>query len=122
MSVVRAVFGFDEVSNNAVHGIYRTLLDKEDSPTILAEIDGAPVGISSSALRAGVVGLYNVGTVEEYRGKGIGQLVSLAALFEGRNQGYEIGILSSTEPGFNVYLKLGFKEYFRYRFYVDLPR
>jgi len=120
--VVGAAFGFDELTYKAFQGIFRTFVDRKGSPFILAEVDGEPVGASCSALRAGVVGLYNVGTLEEHRGKGIGQLVSLAALFEGRNQGYDIGILSSSESGFNVYQKLGFKEYFRYRFYVDIPQ
>ena len=120
--VVGAAFGFDELTYKAFQGVFRAFVDKEGSPFILAEVDGEPVGALCSALRAGVVGLYNVGTLEEPRGKGIGQLASLAALFEGRNQGYEIGILSSSEPGFNVYQKLGFKEYFRYRLYVDIPQ
>jgi len=120
--VARAAFEFDEVSSNAFRGIFVALLDREEYPFFLAEIDGESVGASNSALTAGVAGLYNMGTLEEHRGKGIGQLVALAALLEGRNQGYEIGILSSSEPGFMVYQKLGFKEYFRYRFYVDIPQ
>ncbi len=73
-----------------------------------------------SILRAGVAGLYNVGTLEKYRGKGIGSLVSLAAVLECRNKGYEIGMLASSELGSNVYPRIGFKEYFRYRTYVDM--
>ncbi len=121
-SVVGGAFENDELTYEIFHSIHRTLLEKEACSFFLAEIDGEPVGSSSSALRAGVVGIYNVGTLEEHRGKGIGQLVSLTALLEGRNHGYEIGILSSTEPGYNVYQKLGFKEYFRYRLYVDIPQ
>jgi GNAT superfamily N-acetyltransferase len=122
MGVMGASFEFDELAYNAFHEICKTLLEMEACHFVLAEIDGKPVGSSCSAMKAGVAGLYNVGTLEEHRGKGIGQLVSLAALFEGKNQGYEIGILSSSEPGYRVYQKLGFKEYFRYRLYVDVPQ
>lgn len=120
MEILNITFEADEPFSNGLKSVYRTLLDREDSHIILAEIDGEPVGISSSVLRAGVVGLFCVGTLKEHQGKGIGSLVSLAAILEGRKQGYEISILSSSKPGFNVYPKLGFKEYFRYRFYVDM--
>jgi len=120
--VVGAAFEIDEFSYGVFHSIFKSLLETQACSFFLAEIGGEPVGASSSALKAGVVGIYNVGTLEEYRGNGIGQLVSLAALHEAENQGYEIGILSSTESGYNVYQKLGFKEYFRYRIYVDVPQ
>jgi ribosomal protein S18 acetylase RimI-like enzyme len=120
--VFGAAFQNDELTYEVFHSVFKSLLEREACSFFLAEIDGEPVGGSSSALKAGVVGIYNVGTLEEHRGKGIGQLVSLVALHEAKNQGYEIGVLSSSELGFNVYQKLGFKEYFRYRLYVDIAQ
>jgi predicted GNAT family acetyltransferase len=61
-----------------------------------------------------------VATLPEARGKGIGAVLTLGPLLDAREMGYRIGILQSSEMGFNVYKKLGFRhlcqiEYFHKR-------
>lgn len=121
MDVFNNTFMMGDEAARALHSVHKVLLKDIDKCHIfLAEIDGEPAGVSMSILRAGVAGVYNVGTLEKYRGKGIGSLVSLAAVLECRNKGYEIGMLLSSELGFNVYSRIGFKEYFKYRIYIDI--
>ncbi|UCE10995.1 MAG: GNAT family N-acetyltransferase [Candidatus Thorarchaeota archaeon] len=121
MEVFRGTSGWTEEACSAYQkSCKRLLTDTEYSNVILAEIDDEPVGASLSVLRNGVVGLYSVGTMEKHRGKGIGSLVSLAAIMDGQRKGYEIATLCSTEMGMKVYPRLGFKEYFRYKFYIDM--
>jgi ribosomal protein S18 acetylase RimI-like enzyme len=53
--------------------------------------------------------MYCVATLPEARGKGIGAAVTLKPLQEARAAGYRVGVLQSSELGFNVYKKLGFR-------------
>ena len=68
-------------------------------------------------LDPGVAGIYMVGTVPEARRQGIGTALSLAPLLEAREMGYRIGTLQSSEMGYAVYRRMGFKEHFRFGFY-----
>ncbi len=94
---------------------------KGDVVDYIAFIEGEPVGVSYLAYSAGVVGLYSVGTLSDYRGKGIGTAVSLAPLLEAKQQGYEIGTLQSTQLAVNVYTRMGFKTHCQFKTYFALP-
>lgn len=72
-------------------------------------LDGEPVATTMLFNGAGVAGLYAVATVPAARGKGIGAAISLMPLLEARQQGYVYGVLFSTEMGYRVYERIGFR-------------
>lgn len=72
-------------------------------------LNGKPVATSCLFIGGGVAGIYSVATLLEARGKGIGTLLTLKPLQEAREMGYRIGALQSSEMGFNVYKRLGFR-------------
>ena len=76
----------------------------------LAFVEDQPVAVSTLFLDAGVAGIYNVATLPAWRGKGIGGAMSLFPLLDARKRGFRAGILQSSEMGYQVYQRMGFKE------------
>ncbi|HSO30179.1 MAG TPA: GNAT family N-acetyltransferase [Candidatus Sulfomarinibacteraceae bacterium] len=76
----------------------------------LARLDGRPVATSIGVLDGDMVGIYNVATVPEARGRGIGRAITLATLLDARARGARIGLLESSAMGRSVYRRLGFAE------------
>ena len=105
---------------------YKAFLSKllDDTPSasgFLAYYDGNPVAASLVLYEVGVAGIYNVTTLEEARGKGIGTAISLAPLIEAKHLGYQIAILHSSQMALSMYKNIGFKEYCKLEWYIWQP-
>jgi len=100
---------------------FMLLNDTPFASAYLAYYDGHPVASSLVIYKAGVAGIYNVTTLEKARGKGIGTAITLVPLIEAKELGYETAILHSSEMGYNVYKKMGFKEYCTIEMYMWQP-
>ena len=75
----------------------------------VAFLNGKPVSTATVFHGGGAAGIYCVSTLPEARGRGIGAAITLQPLLEAREMGYRIGVLQSSEMGFHVYRKLGFR-------------
>ncbi|HET8796662.1 MAG TPA: GNAT family N-acetyltransferase [Thermoanaerobaculia bacterium] len=83
--------------------------------------DGAPVS-TTSVLHAGDLGgIYQVATVPQARGRGIGRAVTLAAMKHARHRGARRAVLQSSEMGFGVYRAIGFEDVCPLRLYDWRP-
>jgi GNAT superfamily N-acetyltransferase len=111
--ILGTVFEFPPFVAEGFLNIFGSLGMGEEQPlqNYVAFLDGKLVGASSLFMGAGVAGIYNVGTLPEARGKGIGAAITLAPLLEARSRGYKIAILHASELGYSVYRRLGFQDY-----------
>jgi GNAT superfamily N-acetyltransferase len=84
----------------------------------IGRVDGTAVATSRVSLGAGVAGLYAISTVAAHRGRGYGRALTIAALRAAASIGCRIGVLQSSDLGYGVYRKLGFRELFTYDVWV----
>ncbi len=87
----------------------------------LGILDGKPASTSGYFLGEGVVGIYFVATLPEFRQRGAAFAVTQKALIDGRALGYRVGILQASKMGEPVYKRMGFKEYCRVSSYTWFP-
>jgi len=69
-----------------------------------------------------VASIWCVATSPQVRGKGLGTLVTWKGCVEALQKGYRYAILISTEMGYNVYKRLGFREYCKVGYYLWQPK
>ena len=84
----------------------------------IANLHGEPVATAALFEGAGVAGVYNVATMPEARGRGIGRAITATVLAEAVSRGYRLAVLGSSDLGYPVYRRLGFREVSRLRSYA----
>jgi GNAT superfamily N-acetyltransferase len=92
-------------------------LSDPNGMSYLAFVHDQPVAVSTVLYRAGVAGIFSVATLQEWRGKGLGAAVTLQPLLDARAKSYRVGTLQSSDMGYKVYQRLGFKEVCRMNHY-----
>jgi ribosomal protein S18 acetylase RimI-like enzyme len=94
--------GFDRLALNWMH---------QGRKCYLAYVRERPVGTCLLSSLGGTGGIFNVGTLKEYRGRGIGTALTIRALLDSVDEGNDLHILE-TEKGGNaerLYRKIGFE-------------
>jgi ribosomal protein S18 acetylase RimI-like enzyme len=79
-------------------------------------VRGRPVAMVALVRAEGALGVYSLGTLPDYRRRGYGEALLRLALSE-RHEG-ELMVLESTEAGYPLYRKLGFREAARFSVYL----
>jgi GNAT superfamily N-acetyltransferase len=93
----------------------------EHTLTLLARLDGEPVGGGMLYLTGETAGLYSIATLASARGRGIGHAVTAALMDLGRERGCTHAVLHASDLGRPVYERLGFVEVCQVPQYVWLP-
>ena len=75
----------------------------------LGESGGVPVTTGSSSTIGHAVGIFNIATPEEHRGRGYGAAVTARAVADGLAAGAAWSYLQSSPAGYRVYESLGFE-------------
>jgi ribosomal protein S18 acetylase RimI-like enzyme len=81
-------------------------------------VDGSPVSIVALVRAAGAVGVYSLGTIPAQRHKGYGEALLRAAVATEKNIVDEPLVLESTEAGYRLYRKLGFRDVTNFTVYL----
>lgn len=110
-----AGFDFPPETQHQYHRFVGTFNLKTDSPQkfFLAYFNGQPVATSLLFLHETAAGIYFISTLAEFRRKGIGLIVTRAAMTAARLAGAQYATLQSSPDGFHIYRQAGFKEYCR---------
>jgi GNAT superfamily N-acetyltransferase len=80
--------------------------------------NGKPVSTSMSFISDKIVGIYNVSTIPEARGKGFGEALTAAAIKHGFENGCTISSLQASPKGFPVYFRMGFRRVYDYEIWI----
>jgi ribosomal protein S18 acetylase RimI-like enzyme len=88
---------------------------------VLGYLEERPVAAAIANLSHGIAGLYWVVTLPEARGRGLGEACTRLA----GNRAFELGarcvILQASAQGEPIYLRMGYREITRYRWYAKGP-
>jgi len=87
---------------------------------LAARIDGEMVAAALAYDFGGDSGIYNVGTVEKARRRGLGTALTAAQVHDARDRGCRTASLQSTEMAERVYAAVGFRDLGRILEYVPV--
>jgi ribosomal protein S18 acetylase RimI-like enzyme len=82
----------------------------EGMSVYLGHVEGRDVSTSVGLTQGETVGIFNVATPPEHRGRGYGAALTAAAAQEGFDAGADLAWLQSSQLGLPVYRRLGFRE------------
>ena len=77
----------------------------------LGLLDGEPVATAEATVHDGAAGLYNIATRAEFRGRGIGSMLTWRPLSDARNAGCDLAVLQASPDGVPIYRRLGFEPF-----------
>ena len=116
--VCRIGFGIPEHAESRLYDLFAGLAAERPVQCQLAVLDGRPVGTVQLFPSTGVAGIYNVTCLPDARRQGIGAAVTWAALVEARRLSYGLGVLQASSQGYDVYRRLGFRDYGKLNVYL----
>jgi len=79
----------------------------------LARLHGIPAGTVALVLKAGVAGLYGLGTIPDCRGHLVGTSLLVRATLDAVGLGFRTAVLQAPPGGGRLYRRLGFEPYFQ---------
>jgi GNAT superfamily N-acetyltransferase len=85
----------------------------------IALVDGRPVAIVAVVAAAGAIGIYSLATLPGFRRHGYGEALLRAAAAESRKRtGFSRLVLQSTEAGYELYRRMGFRDVTKFSVYL----
>jgi len=105
-AIAQAVYARDTAWQGAYHGF-------------VGLVEGRPVSIVALVPAGDALGVYSLATHPNWRRKGYGEATMRAAIAEmSRDTGVQRLVLQSTEAGYSLYRRMGFREVTRFSVYL----
>jgi N-acetylglutamate synthase len=104
-----AAAGFEAPVEDFRRLISPAMLDRPGVRCYLGEVDGTPVTTGLGVQVGPSVAVFNIGTPAAYRRKGYGAALTARVVDDGLSSGSTWAWLQSSEAGFRVYERLGFR-------------
>lgn len=118
VDVMLAGFGLPEMVRGPMTEVMSRLAGTID---LIGSLDGRPVACGTAYLTGTTAGLYNIATVEDARGRGVGFAVTSRLLALARASGARHAVLHSSESGRPVYERAGFVAVCEVPQYIWMP-
>jgi GNAT superfamily N-acetyltransferase len=110
-------FEFPEIVQSYKKYFSNAGLERPNSHYYLGFLNGNPIATGVLFDGEGAAGLFYIGTVPEARKQGIAKVMVSYLLSTAKKKGYSISVLQSSEMGYPVYKKIGFKKYYTTKIY-----
>lgn len=112
LEVMMAGFGIPMGVRPWLLDLFTSVTRDPSSPLrmVIANLNGRPVATALRGVFGDTAVIYNVATLPDARGRGLGRFVTLAAMHDAAANGARRAVLESSEMGRNVYRRLGFRE------------
>ena len=111
LHVFFAAFGLPEIHRQDVVDMYEAVSRHPSIHNFVGRLDGQAVGCATLVLDdAGTAGVWNVGTLEAARGRGVGTAMTAAPMRAGAALGATNAMLVATPMGLPVYEAMGFEQ------------
>lgn len=115
------VAGFDMSASMVRDIVTPALLQHRAVSLYTGYTNGQPVSTGVGVRTGRTIGLYDISTVPEARGRGYGAAVTQRVADDGRKEGCDIAALQASAMGFPVYQRLGYRTVVEYMGYIDRP-
>ena len=96
-------------------------LDAAGTAVVVGLLDGRPMTTALVHVSGRTAGIYNVATLPDARGRGVGAAATWAAVIAGREMGADHATLQSSPSGYPVYAGMGFVDLGRYEQWEGPP-
>jgi GNAT superfamily N-acetyltransferase len=117
--IAAAAAGFDMPAAWLVSIITVDLARRPDSNLYAGYLDGRPV-VTGLGIRTGAtMGVYNIATIEEVRGRGFGSAMTMRIVDDAAAEGCDVATLQASPMGRPIYERLGFRTVVEYVAYVE---
>jgi GNAT superfamily N-acetyltransferase len=114
-----AAVGFDMAEEILRVIMAAAVLDRAEAAVYVGCTNGEAVTTGLGFRTGRTIGVYNIATVESARGRGYGAAMTRRVVADGGAAGCDVAILQSSEMGFPIYERLGFRTVVEYMGYVE---
>lgn len=111
--------GFEMPEELLRAAVVMELIGRAGTAIYVGYTDGEPVTTGAGIRSGRTIGVYNISTLASARGRGYGAAMTRRVAADGAAGGCDVAILQSSEMGYPIYERLGYRTVVEYMGYVE---